>query len=52
MNDIFRDDKMPGYIPSQVLESKKNIEELRATLCQRCYFIKEYDIALKVRVLL
>jgi len=44
------DDKMPGYIPSQVLESKKNIEELRATLCQRCYFIKEYDIALKVTV--
>jgi len=44
------DDKMPGYIPSQVLETKKNIEELRATLCQRCYFIKEYDIALKVTV--
>ena len=45
----FRDEKMPGYLPSEIIESRsKNQEELRATLCQRCYFIKEYNIALKV----
>ena len=40
-------DNIPGYIPSQLLQKKSN-QELHRQLCQRCYFIKEYNIALKV----
>jgi len=42
-------ESIPGYIPSQLLAGKTT-EELRTTLCQRCYIIKEYNIALKVSV--
>ena len=43
------DDKIPGFVPSQILSSRKQ-SELRSVLCQRCYFIKEYKVALKLNV--
>jgi len=43
------DEKIPGYIPSQLVENK-DVTTIEQTLCQRCYFIKEYNIALKVSV--
>ena len=46
INWLFRAENIPGYTPSQLLEKRSN-EELRRLLCQRCYLIKEYDIALK-----
>ena len=48
INWLFRAENIPGYTPSQLLEKRSN-EELRRLLCQRCYLIKEYDIALKGR---
>ena len=43
------DEKVPGFVPSQILASRRP-HELRAVLCQRCYFIKEYKVALKLNV--
>lgn len=44
-----RAENIPGYLPSQLLE-KKSSDEIRRLICQRCYIIKEYNIALKVSV--
>ena len=43
------DEKIPGFVPSQILAGRVG-PKLRATLCQRCYIIKEYNVALKVTV--
>jgi hypothetical protein len=43
---LFRAENVPGYIPSQLLENRSE-EELRRLICQRCYIIREYNIALK-----
>lgn len=43
------DEKVPGFVPSQIL-ANRSYRELRSILCQRCYFIKEYKIALKLNV--
>ena len=43
------DEKIPGFVPSQILSSRSQ-RELRSVLCQRCYFIKEYKVALKLNV--
>ena len=44
-----RDENLPGFTPSQLLQDLTR-EELRAQLCQRCYIIREYNVALKVNV--
>ena len=44
-----KDDKIPGFVPSQILLNRRE-RELRSVLCQRCYFIKEYKVALKLNV--
>ena len=44
-----QDSQLPGFIPSQLLEQRKK-EHIRSLLCQRCYVIKEYNVALKVNV--
>jgi len=44
-----RQEKIPGFAPSQLLEGRTP-EELRSQLCQRCYIIREYNVALKVNV--
>jgi len=44
-----KDPKMPGYAPSQLIDQRES-EELRSLVCQRCYVIKEYKVALKVNV--
>ena len=43
------DEKIPGYLPSQLLQDRSP-EEMRSLLCQRCYIIKEYNVALKMTV--
>ncbi|XP_017781920.1 PREDICTED: nitric oxide-associated protein 1 [Nicrophorus vespilloides] len=47
-----RDTSIPGYIPSEIY---KNYDRdgglpLSAITCQRCHFLKNYDLALQVRV--
>ena len=44
-----REERIPGYLPSQILRSL-NKEELRVQPCQRCYIIQEYNVALRVNV--
>ena len=43
------DEKIPGFVPSQILAGRGQ-GDLRSILCQRCYIIKEYKVALKVNV--
>ena len=43
------EEKIPGFVPSQILRGRTR-SELRSVLCQRCYFIKEYKVALKLNV--
>ena len=43
----LRAENIPGYIPSELLD-RKTTTQLKRTLCQRCYIIKEYNVALKV----
>ncbi|XP_063829933.1 nitric oxide-associated protein 1 [Ostrinia nubilalis] len=40
---------IPGYLPSEILRHRKE-EELKSMECQRCHFLKEYNIALDVTV--
>jgi hypothetical protein len=44
-----REERIPGYLPSQLLSGRGD-QELRAQLCQRCYIIQEYNVALAVNV--
>ena len=43
------DEKIPGFVPSQILAGRSS-SHLRSLICQRCYFIKEYKVALKLNV--
>ncbi|XP_047526121.1 nitric oxide-associated protein 1 [Pieris napi] len=43
------DPAIPGYIPSEIFKGR-SVEELRTIECQRCHFLKEYNIALDVTV--
>ncbi|XP_040579418.1 nitric oxide-associated protein 1 isoform X1 [Lepeophtheirus salmonis] len=38
------DSKMPGYLPSELFEKRI------LTVCQRCYVLKRYNVALKLNV--
>ncbi|XP_034476494.1 nitric oxide-associated protein 1 [Drosophila innubila] len=40
---------MPGYIPSEIFKGRTN-RELQSITCQRCHFLKHYNIALDVEV--
>ncbi len=44
-----KDPKMPGFTPVEMFRGKSR-RKLRETLCQRCYVIKNYNVALKVSV--
>ncbi|XP_072935398.1 nitric oxide-associated protein 1 [Epargyreus clarus] len=43
------DPAIPGYLPSELFVGRHD-EELKTTECQRCHFLKEYNIALDVTV--
>ncbi|XP_057663003.1 nitric oxide-associated protein 1 [Diorhabda carinulata] len=47
-----KDTAIPGYIPSEIFKNayKPGGSSLEAIICQRCFFFKEHDIALQVRV--
>ncbi|KAH8300249.1 hypothetical protein KR044_012065 [Drosophila immigrans] len=40
---------MPGYIPSEIFRGRTDLE-LKSITCQRCHFLKHYNIALDVEV--
>lgn len=40
---------IPGYLPSEILRGRTE-EELKTVECQRCHFLREYNIALDVTV--
>lgn len=40
---------MPGYIPSEIFKGRSQ-RELKTITCQRCHFLKHYNIALDVEV--
>ncbi|CAG9133691.1 unnamed protein product [Plutella xylostella] len=43
------DPAIPGYLPSEILKNC-SLEEQSSVECQRCHFLKEYNIALDVNV--
>ncbi|KAJ8734439.1 hypothetical protein PYW08_013689 [Mythimna loreyi] len=43
------DPAIPGYLPSEIFKHRE-VEELKTMECQRCHFLKEYNIALDVSV--
>lgn len=43
------DPAIPGYLPSEIM-SGRNDTQLKTLECQRCHFLKEYNIALDVSV--
>ncbi|XP_025836948.1 nitric oxide-associated protein 1 [Agrilus planipennis] len=47
-----KDASIPGYIPSEIFKTFRTheVEEIRSIVCQRCYFLKEFNTALQVRV--
>ncbi|XP_066253166.1 nitric oxide-associated protein 1 [Euwallacea similis] len=47
-----KDAAIPGYIPSEIFKNSFTSAgaSLKSILCQRCHFLKEYNIALQVRV--
>lgn len=40
---------IPGYIPSEIFKNT-SVKALKTTECQRCHFLKEYNVALDVSV--
>lgn len=40
---------IPGYIPSEIFKNT-TVKALHTTECQRCHFLKEYNVALDVSV--
>lgn len=40
---------IPGYLPSQLFKGKPK-QQLMATVCQRCHFLKTYNTAINVTV--
>lgn len=50
----FQDTSIPGYIPSEIFANHAAIGtpiDLKGLVCQRCHFLKHYDLALQVNVL-
>ncbi|CAH0554831.1 unnamed protein product [Brassicogethes aeneus] len=47
-----KDTAIPGYIPSEIFKnhSMRGGANLEAIICQRCYFLKNYNMALQVKV--
>ncbi|XP_030761723.1 nitric oxide-associated protein 1 [Sitophilus oryzae] len=47
-----KDTAIPGYVPSEIFKNCFNPHgaDAKSILCQRCYFLKVYNIALQVRV--
>ncbi|KAL4713567.1 hypothetical protein ACJJTC_006155 [Scirpophaga incertulas] len=43
------DPAIPGYLPSEIFRGRSN-DELKTIECQRCHFLREYNIALDVTV--
>lgn len=43
------DPAIPGYLPSEIFLHRED-DELKTMECQRCHFLKEYNIALDVNV--
>lgn len=43
------DPAIPGYLPSEIIKGRTD-EDLKIIECQRCHFLKEYNIALDVTV--
>lgn len=43
------DPAIPGYLPSEIFKNRRD-DELKTMECQRCHFLKEYNIALDVSV--
>ncbi|KAG6462762.1 hypothetical protein O3G_MSEX013449 [Manduca sexta] len=43
------DPAIPGYLPSEILKNS-SMTDLKLVECQRCHFLKEYNIALDVSV--
>lgn len=44
-----RDPAIPGYLPSELMIYDR-CQELRRLVCQRCHFIKNYNVSLDVKV--
>ncbi|XP_067628712.1 nitric oxide-associated protein 1 isoform X1 [Eurosta solidaginis] len=40
---------LPGYIPSQIFKGRTE-KELETIICQRCHFLKNYNIALDIEI--
>ncbi|XP_022917787.2 nitric oxide-associated protein 1 [Onthophagus taurus] len=47
-----KDIKIPGYIPSEIFKNSNRFDgvSLKSMICQRCYFLREHNLALQVRV--
>ncbi|XP_013166800.1 PREDICTED: nitric oxide-associated protein 1 [Papilio xuthus] len=43
------DPAIPGYLPSEIIKGRTD-KDLKIIECQRCHFLKEYNIALDVTV--
>lgn len=43
------DPAIPGYLPSEIFKHRRD-NQLKTMECQRCHFLKEYNIALDVSV--
>jgi len=43
------DPKLPGFVPTEIFKGKSE-EQLRHVICQRCYVMREYNVALKMSV--
>lgn len=44
-----QDPSIPGYLPSELFANRKE-GVLRSMICQRCHFLKEFNVALNVSV--
>lgn len=47
-----RDSSLPGYVPSEIYNNYnlRDGMELKSLICQRCHFLKNYNLALQLRV--
>ncbi|GJQ75776.1 hypothetical protein Trydic_g17847 [Trypoxylus dichotomus] len=47
-----KDTSIPGYIPSEIYKNhrKRGATSLQSIICQRCYFLKNYNLALQVQI--
>lgn len=44
-----KDHSIPGYLPKELF-AKRSTKELKSLICQRCHFLKEFNVALDVSV--